>query len=267
MSYSNPSVEPGSKTVPLQEAVQAPAFADTINRIVAQIVGARGDAEALELLESAVEAFGCSAAVFASFVRDDATTRSCRYLISGGPALQSLCSNISQSEHDPWLAYARRHFEPRCSKDLEITPDAHSQRAFLAQAAELGFREALIVPSHCVSGPSRIGMLSLGSDQPGYFSDERALALLTVPASALSLHLHIWWHARLRSDLINRVPLTPAELDLARMLLQGLNSKQISRRLNVRSNTIDSQLARMARRLGVGSRRAAVELLREYGVI
>jgi len=265
MNFSNPRVDPGP--VSLEEAVQTPSFADTINRIVAQVVEAHGDVAALDLLQLAVEALGCTAAVFASFVRNDATTRSCRYLISGGHALQALYANITRAADDPWLTYASQHFEPRRANELVLAPDAETQRSFLTEAAEIGFRDAFVVPSHAVNGPSRIGVLCLGSDREGYFANRDALALLSVPASAMSLHLHIWWHARLRADLINRVPLTPAELDLARMLLEGLNTKQIARRLDIPKNTIDSQLARLARRLGVSNRHAAAELLRSYGVV
>lgn len=271
MNCSTSRTEPSDAPEPtpatsLENAVQSEAFAG-LNRIVAKIPTVHGDAEAIDLLQEAVEALGCTAAVFASFIRDDATMRSCRYLFSRGPGLRQLYGTVTSTADDPWLHYAGQHFEPRRSRELDVPVDARAQRSFLAQAAEIGFRDAIIFPSHSVNGPSRVGMLCLGSDQAEYFTRPDALALLSVPASAMSFHLHVWWHARLRSDLINRVRLTPLELDLARMQMQGLTTKHMARLLGTPINTIDSRFARLCRRLGVGSRRAAVELLHSYGVI
>lgn len=240
------------------------AFSAGINELLVQISGIHDEGEALALLHEAVSRFGCTAAVFATFIRDDATMRSCRYLLAGSQQLSDLYSSTRTATDDPWLDYARKHWAPRRTRELTDLPDA--QQRFIDRANEIGFRSAIIVPSHCPNGPSRVGMLCLGSDDAQYFDEPRLPWILGL-AMALSLQMHLWWHDRLRRDLISRVCLTAAEIDLVRCELAGLPTKVIASRLNTPVNTIDSRFHRLCRKLEVPNRRAAAELLQALGVL
>lgn len=235
-----------------------------IQDVLARACVMRAEADAVELLSDAVAAFGCTAGVFATFLRSDRTMRSCRYLLAGGPDLAALYGATHSAEADPWLLYSRDHLCPK--RAHELTDLTSAQRAFTQTARESGFRSALILPSHSPHGRSRAAVLCLGSDDEHFF-DDSTLARIRGLAIALALELHIWWHERVKRDLVARARLSPSELDLLRCELEGMASKAIASKLNAPTNTIDSRFYRICKKLGAANRRSAAELLHDHDII
>jgi DNA-binding NarL/FixJ family response regulator len=62
-------------------------------------------------------------------------------------------------------------------------------------------------------------------------------------------------------------PLTARELEVLRLLAQGLNNPQIAERLIVSRRTVDAHLRSIYAKLGVRSRSAAIHVATEYGLI
>lgn len=62
-------------------------------------------------------------------------------------------------------------------------------------------------------------------------------------------------------------PLRPRELDVARLVAQGLTNPQIAERLGIRPRTVATHLENAYRRLGIGSRAELARHLSEAGLI
>jgi predicted ATPase/DNA-binding CsgD family transcriptional regulator len=69
----------------------------------------------------------------------------------------------------------------------------------------------------------------------------------------------------LASDLYE--PLTPRELEVMRLLAEGLSNPQIARRLVVSRRTVEAHLRTIYGKFGVKSRDAAIRVAREHGMI
>ena len=74
-------------------------------------------------------------------------------------------------------------------------------------ADRFGFRSAVIVPAPSGVGLGRTGMLSLGSNTPGFFEADGFVNLRTL-ARGLAMDLHEWWIAKLRREVIDDAELT-----------------------------------------------------------
>jgi DNA-binding CsgD family transcriptional regulator len=254
-----------AETTPTLRARVAEArYAAQAAKIAAQIASA-GDQPAVQnLFREGVAALGAESAVFVSFVRDDRQLSACRFMLECDPAWGREYVRGGHFAHDPWLAYAAHHSEPVLASTLNVADHRHRQVLDLARRA--GFVSALLLPAHSGAGHSRISMLCLGSSTPGYFEGE-GLPQLRVSARMLALELHDWWLSRIRRDLIVRSHILTADLVLLQHLSQGHSSKKIALDLEMSKSSIDSRLQRMNAKLGVGTRRMAVQLAIECGLI
>lgn len=130
-----------------------------------------GDADSTEtavtLFREAVICLGADAGVFMSHLRDDATRASLRSLWACDPVWAAEYANRRLFENDPWLQYATHESEPILASALNPTSAEHE--VFQAAAASYGFASAVIAPAPSGVGTSRVGVLCLGSQQPGYF--------------------------------------------------------------------------------------------------
>jgi DNA-binding CsgD family transcriptional regulator len=134
------------------------------------------------------------------------------------------------------------------------------------RAEEYGFRSVVVAPSPSAAGSSRVGVLYIASEHPGFyegagFEDVRPLA------QALSMELHAWWLRSLRRELIARVRMSREELDLLRHENSGRGSKAIAKALGTEAKTIDCRFQRIIAKLGAPNRKAAVRLAKLYGLL
>jgi DNA-binding NarL/FixJ family response regulator len=244
--------------------VQDGRYTANVASIAARIAAAPDQPSVHALFRQGVAALGAERAAFVSFVRDDATPSSCRFMNDCDPAWGREYLDGGHFAHDPWLAYAAHHSEPIIAQRIAVIDP--EQRKLIDLAERAGFVSALLVPAHSGAGHARISSLCLGSSIPGYF-DSAGLPALRVSARMLAMELHDWWMVRLRRSLVITARLTPGDLQLLQHQALGHSSKQIAAALKVSKGSIDSRFQRMNARLGVANRRVAVQVAVASGLI
>ena len=66
---------------------------------------------------------------------------------------------------------------------------------------------------------------------------------------------------------IDRLGLTPRELQMLELIAAGLSNKEISERINLSENTVKTHLSRLFEKLGARRRTQAVQLGKELGIL
>ena len=248
----------------LLDRARTPGCTARLCDAIACIDAAADEVDAIALLRQATEALGGRGALFTSVTRDDATFGSYRSLLACDPLWAHEYARNGWCKDDPWLLYASRHSAP--VRASEIVPSDSRQRVVVDAAATHGFASAMIVPAPSSHGPSRIGLLCIGSDKPGYFENP-GYVLVKPLVRGLAMELHDWWHRWMTRDLIARAHITGEDLVLLQHEAQGHGSKLIATELRTEAKTIDCRFQRLNTRLGVANRRDAVRLGRLYGLI
>ena len=249
---------------PLDELAREPAYSDSVLEAIRLIAQAADEAQAVNVLAAACRQMGADAAAFVSFVRDDPSHESFRFLLACDPVWCLEYERRAWYADDPWLQYSLSHTEPARGEDIQ--PGSTQQRHVVELAAQFGFRSALIVPAPSSGALSRIGVLCLGSSVPAFFNDDGYLAL-KVLARSLAMELHEWWIARIKSELLASARLTDEDLILLMHERLGHSTKFIAAQLDLSPNAINSRFQRMNAKLGVPNRKSAAQLAAEYGVI
>jgi len=239
-------------------------YAGRISEVVQKIPRADDEAEAVSLLAEAARRMGADVAAFVSFVRDDGSHESYRFLLACDPVWCHEYQRRAWYAHDPWLAYALTHSEP--ARASEIPVGSKQQLAVAELATEFGFRSAVIVPAPSSGGLTRVGVLCLGSGTPGFFESDGFVAL-KVAARGLAMELHEWWIGQIKRELIVNAGITDDDLVLLRHERLGHGTKMIATELNTTPSSIDSRFQRVNQKLGVPNRKAAATLAAEYGLI
>lgn len=244
--------------------VQSEVFAIRALDVIGRMPSATTDSHALELLHVAKDVFGVDHLVFASFVRDDDSRESFRFLVASDP---TWCLDYQQHgwyANDPWLLYAATHSEP--ATDSQIFSLTRSQQKSLSLARLHGVASAYIVPAPPRNELTRMGALMVGSRAPHYF-DCQGLASLRVFARSLAMELHDWWVAKIRAEIIAAHQITEDDLELLRLEQRGWRTKTIASAQGATVAAIDSRFQRLNAKLGMPSRKLAARLAAEYGLI
>lgn len=257
------SVEPGDPAT-LLELTSRPDYFGSVSDIVQRVTAAADEAEALDLLAEAARRLGADVAAFVSFIRDDGSHESYRFLLACDAVWCREYEKHAWYANDPWLLYALNHSEP--ARASEIAAGAKQQRMVVDLAAQFGFRSAVIVPAPSSGGLSRVGVLCLGSATPGFFEAE-GFVPLKVAARGLAMELHEWWIAQIKRELIADARITEDDLVLLHHERLGHSTKAIAAELDTSPSSIDSRFQRVNQKLGVPNRRAAANLAAEYGLI
>jgi len=105
-------------------------------------------------------------------------------------------------------------------------------------------------------------------DAAGRYADERVMKRLAGPAAGEMFWCHvsgraldpadphaagIWAFEDLSSKRVLSVDLTPREREIAALLIQGLTSKLVGRRLDISPRTVDVYRARLMRKAGAAT--------------
>lgn len=260
MNSSTPTPCPSS----LADLSAAPDYSSRVMGITGQLAQADDEAKAVVVLSAAAGAMGFDAAAFVSFLRDDPSLETFRFMLACDPLWCLKYEREASYLADPWLGYALKHTEPARGEDIPAT--SQRQRAVSKLAMQYGFASSLIVPAPCSGAVTRLGVLCLGSTQPGFVVDAGFMPL-KVLARGLAMDLHEWWIARLRLELIEYAELTDEDIALLAHERMGLGTKHIAMRLATSPHSINSRFYRMNARLGVPNRKAAAQLAAEYNVI
>lgn len=252
------------KAQSLADLVKTPDYTARVCEAIEHIGAAANAAECMELFTQACIAMGADAAVFTSFVRDDATLASYRVLLACDPRWATECTLHGWLLEDPWLSHALHNTEP--VTDRELTLSSARQSDMVRAAAEIGFRSAVIAPAPSIAGRSRMGVLTLGSATEGFFAGE-GVGLVKLLARSLSMALHAWLRDQIKGELVVQTRLTDADVTLLRFEEQGLCSKAIAAKLGILAKTVDCRFQRISAKLGAPNRRGAVRLAKLYGLI
>lgn len=227
-----------------------------------EILPAIGDAPtteiAVDLFRQAATQLGADAGVFMSYLRDDATRAAC------DPLWASEYARRNWHDNDPWLRHATHETEPVRSSELQLA--SADEEAFAQASAALGFASAVIAPAPTCAGQSRIGVLCLGSNRPGFFEDD-GYGKVRVLARALSMELHRWLLQAIRKELLAKSRLTAADIELLRHEQAGHTSKVIGAALNIEAKTVDCRFQRISAKLDAPDRRTAMRIARLYGLL
>ena len=252
------------KTASLAEAVAAPDYAARASEAIQRILGAADPFEALSLLEQASRRVGADAAAFVSFIRNDPSHESYRFLLACDPVWCLEYEQRAWYANDPWLQYALGRSEP--VRASEIVVESGQQRALVDLSKRFGFRSAVVVPAPSSGGHSRVGVLCLGSEIEGYFEGDGFTAL-KVFARSLAMELHEWWVGQVKRELVSRARISADDLELLRQERLGHSTKQIAAELETTPNSVNSRFQRINAKLDVPNRKAAARLATEYGLI
>ncbi|MCW5658811.1 MAG: autoinducer binding domain-containing protein [Burkholderiaceae bacterium] len=231
---------------------------------MSRIPQALGEAAALELLSEGAKRLGAEVAAFVSFVRDDGSHESYRFLLACDPVWCHEYERHAWYANDPWLAYCLGHSEPILASEIPL--GNKSQRAVADLASRFGFTSAVVVPAPSSGGLSRVGVLCLGSPMPGYFESDGFMAV-KIASRSLAMELHEWWIGRIKRELIANAGITEDDLALLRHERLGHSTKAIALELATSASAIDSRFKRINQKLGVPNRKAAANLAAEYGLI
>lgn len=248
----------------LHELTSDPAYAVRVSEVVQKIPSAVDEIEAVGLLAEASQRLGADVAAFGSFVRDDGSHESYRFLLACDAIWCHEYEQRASYAQDPWLAYATHNSRP--ARSSEIPVHTKRQQAVVELAADYGFRSAVVIPAPSGGMLTRIGVLCLGSRQSGFFEAE-GYATLKVASRSLAMELHEWWVAQVKRELISNARITAEDLQLLRMERLGRSTKQIAAELETSPGSINSRFQRVNEKLGVPNRRAAATLACEYGLI
>ena len=93
-------------------------------------------------------------------------------------------------------------------------------------------------------------------------ASEHVMVLTGPPSTAIGLVAHALVQRR---DLEGQ--LTPREREVLEVAAEGISARAIAERLGVRERTVTTHLARIYRKLGVGSRLAAVRVAARSGLV
>ena len=239
----------------------------SVVRVVASIEGigkANSTDEVLVRLRRLLVDLGADAAVFTSFLRDDATLASYRSLVACDPLWSAEYARSQWFEDDPWLRHAMSDSEP--VRAVEIVLRSSREEAFATAASRAGFASAVIAPAPSSHGQARVGMLAIGSATPGRYDGEDYGAT-RVLARALAMELHAWLARSILRELIDKARITADDVALLRHEADGHSSKAIASELKIEATTIDCRFQRISAKLGAPNRRAAVRLARLYGLL
>jgi DNA-binding CsgD family transcriptional regulator len=254
--------EPPAPT--LAQVTAEPAYATTASELIQAVASAADEAEAVTLLSQAARCLGAESSAFVSFIRDDGSHESFRFLLACDPVWCHEYQRRAWYAHDPWLQYALAHSEPALVSNIPL--GSGKQRELEELARHYGFASGLIVPAPSATSLSRVGVLCLGSSREGYF-EAGGLGPLRIAARSLAMELHDWWIGRIKGELLANAGLTEEDLALLRWERRGLGTKAIASTLNTTTGAVDSRFQRLNQKLGVPNRRAAATLAAEYGLV
>ena len=241
-----------------------PDYFGRVSEIVQRLPGAADEAEALVLLKESADCIGADSAAFGSFIRDDPSHESYRFLLACDPVWCLEYGRRVWYAHDPWLNYALMHSEPVRASEIPVT--TNEEREIVKLAEEFGVKSAVIVPAPASGSVTRIGVLCLGSAQDGFFEGD-GFVPLKIAARSLAMELNEWWIDRIKRELRETARITAEDLALLRHERLGHGTKRIATELGTSPSSVDSRFQRINAKLGVANRKAAASLAAEYGLI
>lgn len=248
----------------LTEITKDTEFFGRVAGLAMRVTGDLDGSEVSAVLAEMNSCCGTDAAAFASFIKDDETYESYRFILACDPTWCLEYEGTASYMNDPWLEYTRHHSEPILTE--RVVARTGREKEVVALAKRFGFTSAVVVPTHSPQGLTRLGALCLGSEEPDYF-DDRTLAAVSFAATGLAARLHTWQIEKLREELLARVQFSEFELSLLSHERKGLRSKEVAVLTRSTWELVDMRWQRLNAKLGVSSRAAAARIAAEYGLV
>lgn len=248
----------------LQEVTGQADFAARALAAIQSVCTAQDEAAVLDALSATAKALGAEMAVFASFIRNQDSKESFRFVCDCDPTWCLEYQRQGWYTQDAWFSYASTNSEPTSANNIPLRNKP--QKLARELAAKHGAVSAYIVPAPSGSGLSRVGVLMLGSAQPNYF-ESPATAPVKLLARSLAMELHEWWVRRVRNEILTTQRITQEDLALLTLERRGLSTKEICEVLRISPGSADSRFQRLSAKLNAPNRRATARLAAEYGLI
>ena len=252
------------RTASLLEISSAPDFFVGVRRLIEGIAASNDEIELADCLGEMAASVGADVSYFITFVREDRSFNAYRLLQACDPLWGLEYGWAAGYVNDPWLEYAMDHSQP--ARGIEISSTSESQRAVVQLAEKFGFRSVVVVPAPAGSGLSRLGVLVLGSRQPGFFEAD-GYATVKVLVRAVAMELHERCATFVRRDLLADKGITCDEIALLCHERAGRSSKAIARLVGASPGAIDARFRRLNAKLRSPNRRVSASLASEYGLI
>ena len=205
--------------------------------------------------------FGAEHFVFVYMAKQSARRTTYRYLIGCLPAWCQLYNQRLWWTNDPFVEYARHHFEPILGSQVAL--NTRGQREMMAAAAKHGFCSGLVIPAH--GGGTRLGMLYLGSPQPRGQIEQRLWAGRHV-GLALAFQLMQWELATPAKQPSKRVEWDAVDANLLTLAYKGFTAVQAAAHLGIEEAEVERRYDELTRQLGTTSRKAAGRKALELGL-
>ena len=252
------------RTTSLLEISSAPDFFVDVRRLIEGIAASNDEIELADHLRDIATRVGADVSYFMTFVREDRSFDAYRLLQACDPLWGLEYGSAGGYHHDPWLEHAMDHSEP--ARGMEISCTSESQCSVVQLAEKFGFRSVVVVPAPAGSGLSRLGLLVLGSRQPGFY-DGDGYATVKVLVRAVAMELHERCATFVRRELLADKGITPDEIALLCHERAGRTSKSIARLMGASPGAIDARFRRLNAKLCSPNRRVSASLAAEYGLI
>lgn len=249
---------------PLVDLVAEEGYAARVSKVVERVASAANPTEVHHLLRAGVAALGAERGALVTFEKDRSELSSFRMMLDCPPQWSRRYLEQGGPRVDAWLAYAAGESEPVVASALNVIDPA--QQSIVTLAVEAGFVSTLLIPAHSGTNHPRVSLLCLGHSEHGYFESE-GLPRLRACARPLALEVHDWWLARIRRETLERSRITDRDLRLLEHFYLGHTSKYIGAELNVSRKAVNSRFQRLLAKLGVTSRKNAVRLAVDCGLI
>lgn len=252
------------RTTSLHAISEAPEFLAEVRRLVDGIAASDNEIELSDCLRDATAGLGADVSYFMTFVREDRSFDAYRLLQVCDPLWGLEYGRAKGYANDPWLEYAMDHSEPIRAAEIPCADEA--QRGVVQIAEKFGFRSVVVVPAPAGSGLTRLGVLVLGSRQPGFF-DGSGYATVRVLLRTIAMELHERCAAFVRRDLFAKRRIRSEEIALLCHERAGRSSKTIARLMGTTADAIDMRFSRLNAKLRSPNRRVSARLAVEYGLI
>lgn len=256
-------MEKGARQI-LSEVVSQEGYARDALAVIAGISTSPTPSEALHSLYRARDSLGAEQAVFVSYMFGEEAHESYRFLVAADPRWCLEYQENAWFSADPWLLYASLNTETVPASRIPAT--TAGQARVLELAKRYGMASTCIAPAASSGLCARLGMLALGSSYPGFF-EQPGFEVFKVLARALSIELHEWCARYERRTLVESMRITADDVELLKLELAGLGSKQIAEELGMSHTSINSRWQRLNRKLGSPHRHVTARLAAKYGLI
>src|SRR5262245_20842083 len=147
----------GESATMLRDLVGEPTYAGRVLNAIAQLASATTPPQALETLHAAKAEMEIEQAVFVSFLRDEDSHESYRFMLAADPRWCFEYQARAWYGSDPWLLYASMNSEPTCAS--QIASLTAQQREVRALAVRYGMVSVCIAPAASLGTNARVGML------------------------------------------------------------------------------------------------------------